>query len=104
MKVKRSGEFARVDWIRNRRIFPEELSELAGEAVFTFRASMAPELERAGCLANAHAVWSLWPGYLDDPVRRATAPMAHGPRDFAEPLAQLRARERRRPPALCGRS
>jgi ribonuclease J len=67
VKVKRSGEFERVNWIRHRRIFPEELSELAGDAVFTFRASMATELERAGCLTDAHAVWSLWPGYLDEP-------------------------------------
>ena len=32
-----------------------------------FRASMADELARAGCLAGARAVWSMWPGYLDSP-------------------------------------
>jgi ribonuclease J len=33
----------------------------------TFRGSMAGELNRAGCLDGAHAVWSMWPGYLDEP-------------------------------------
>ncbi len=28
---------------------------------------MSRDLERAGCLAGAHAVWSMWPGYLEQP-------------------------------------
>ena len=28
---------------------------------------MRHEIERAGCLDGAHAVWSMWPGYLDQP-------------------------------------
>ena len=29
---------------------------------------MAAELDRADCLGGAHAVWSMWPGYLDAPT------------------------------------
>ena len=32
----------------------------------TFRGSMAAELDRAGCLTGADAVWSMWPGYLKE--------------------------------------
>jgi ribonuclease J len=32
----------------------------------SFRPSMASDLERADCLDGAHAVWSMWPGYLRD--------------------------------------
>ena len=28
---------------------------------------LAAELDRAGCLARAHAMWSMWRGYLDEP-------------------------------------
>jgi ribonuclease J len=66
VRVKRSGEFERIDWVRSRRIFSDELAELASGAVMTFRASMASEMDRAGCFEDAHAVWSLWPGYLED--------------------------------------
>jgi ribonuclease J len=38
-----------------------------GELVMTFRQSMSRELEKAGCLPDAHAVWSMWPGYLEEP-------------------------------------
>jgi len=30
------------------------------------RASMGAELERAGCLVGARAIWSQWEGYLDE--------------------------------------
>ena len=65
-KVIESGEFHRTDAVRPRRIYPEELREKAGKLVMIFRASMAREMEKAGCLEGAHAVWSMWPGYLDE--------------------------------------
>jgi ribonuclease J len=68
IKVKQSGEFERVSWLRGHRLFPEDLAAHAGELVMTFRGSMAGELERAGCLTGAHAVWSMWHGYLDEPA------------------------------------
>ncbi len=66
IKVKESQEFNRVNWVRKQRVFPEELASRAGELVMTFRWSMAAELDRAGCLEGAHAVWSMWRGYLDE--------------------------------------
>ena len=67
IKVKQAREFDRVAWLRGRRLFPEQLAGRAGELVMTFRGSMAAELDRAGCLGGAHAVWSMWQGYLDEP-------------------------------------
>ncbi len=66
IKVKESQQFDRVDWVRKQRVFPEELASRAGELVMTFRGSMATDLDRAGCLEGAHAVWSMWRGYLDN--------------------------------------
>jgi ribonuclease J len=67
VRVKESGEFGRVSAIRPVRIYPEELAGRAKEVVLTFRASMIREVENAGCLAGAVAVWSMWPGYLEQP-------------------------------------
>jgi ribonuclease J len=66
-KVIESGEFHRTDAVRADRIYPEELVQRRGELVLTFRQSMSRELEKAGCLPDAHAVWSMWPGYLEEP-------------------------------------
>ena len=42
-----------------------------------FRLSMGPELERAGCLEGARAIWSQWDGYLNEPSgERTTAWLA----------------------------
>ncbi len=68
IKVKQAREFERVAWLRDRRLYAEDLAGRAGELVMTFRASMASELERAGCLTGAVAVWSMWHGYLDEPA------------------------------------
>lgn len=67
IKVKHSQEFERLAWLRGRRLFPEELADRAGDLVLTFRGSMAAELDRVDCLEGAHAVWSMWQGYLDEP-------------------------------------
>lgn len=66
IKVKRSGAFARTEAVKSDRIYPEQLADAAGRNVMTFRASMAPDLERADCLSGAHAIWSMWPGYLEN--------------------------------------
>jgi len=63
-KVIRSRSFHRTDAVRRSRIYPEELVERKGELVLLFRESMAREIEEIGCLKGAHAVWSMWPGYL----------------------------------------
>ncbi|MEK6251315.1 MAG: MBL fold metallo-hydrolase [Actinomycetota bacterium] len=66
IKVKRAKAFERVNALRGSRLFPEQLAERRKRLVMTFRGSMAGDLERADCLAGASAVWSMWPGYLED--------------------------------------
>ena len=68
--VKQSKEFERVARIRSRRLYPKDLGPRAGQLVMTFRGSMDRELDRVGCLDGAHAVWSMWSGYLDQPSGR----------------------------------
>src|SRR5262249_4667503 len=70
IRVKESGQFDRDSSIRMARIFPEELAGRATELVLSFRASMMAEIERAGCLRAACAVWSMWPGYLEQPGQK----------------------------------
>jgi len=67
VRVKESRQFERVADISRSRIYPEQLSELAHQLVMTFRGSMLSELKRAQCLDGAEAVWSMWPGYLEQP-------------------------------------
>jgi ribonuclease J len=67
VKVKQAREFERVGWLRGRRLFPEDLAGRASELVMTFRGSMTRELDDAGCLTGAQAVWSMWHGYLEEP-------------------------------------
>jgi ribonuclease J len=66
-KVVRHRAFARTDAIRDRRIYANELRDRRDKLVMTFRASMADELAATGCLDDAVAVWSMWPGYLRTP-------------------------------------
>jgi ribonuclease J len=69
VRVKETGDFHRTAAVRTSRVFPEQLGELGGQLVLTCRSSMLAELERAGCLnASAHALWSMWPGYLMQPA------------------------------------
>jgi len=71
VRVKRSGRFDLVESIRDCRIFPDALESLRSRLVMTFRMSMADDLERAGCLEGARAVWSLWTGYLEEESSQA---------------------------------
>lgn len=66
IRVKDSQEFERISWLRGRRLFAADLARCASDLVLTFRGSMAAELDRAGGLDKAHAVWAMWPGYLDE--------------------------------------
>jgi ribonuclease J len=65
--VKDSSEFERVKAIRGSRVFLEEIRASAGDFVMLMQGSTLPEVARAGCLEEASAIWSLWPGYLDQP-------------------------------------
>jgi len=65
--VKESGEFDRMDLIRECRVFPEWLATHANEVTLLLPSSTACELLRADVLANGVVAWSLWPGYLKEP-------------------------------------
>jgi ribonuclease J len=67
VRVKRAEAYDRIDWVKPHRLYSEQLAPLADKLVMTFRYSMATDLDRAGCLTNAQAVWSMWHGYLDNP-------------------------------------
>jgi ribonuclease J len=64
VRVKEAGEFWRVNVLGGSRIYVDELAKSPDRWVMSFRSSMAHELERAGCLRDARAVWLMWPGYL----------------------------------------
>jgi ribonuclease J len=72
IRVEQEEAFERVRAVRASRIYPEDLERQAGLLVMTFRYSMRADMERAGCLAGAGALWSMWPGYLTEPAGRAT--------------------------------
>lgn len=63
--VIQRGTFEDIDAIAANRIYPEEMRARAGQLVMTTRGSMTRDLDRANCLSGAHAVWSMWPGYLN---------------------------------------
>jgi ribonuclease J len=65
-KIKKAGEFERVDQIKSSRVFEEELAKDPSGWVVSFGMPMAKRLDVAGCLPDAHAVWSMWPGYLKE--------------------------------------
>lgn len=70
VRIKQRGEFERLEWISEHRIFPEDIEEMASKLVMTFRSSMAREFEKARCFKGALAIWSLWPGYLTSDSER----------------------------------
>jgi ribonuclease J len=66
-RVIEAQAYDRMNALRAHRIFPEQLRDQATGLVLTMRSSMTKELERADCLDGAVAVWSMWPGYLEQP-------------------------------------
>lgn len=73
VRVKRTGRFDLIERHGANRIYPEQLAALAPRATLLFRHSLLPDLDRAGCLAGARAIWSQWAGYLDQPRGQALA-------------------------------
>ena len=65
-KVKQAGEFERVDRIKSARVFEEELAKDPSKWVVSSGAQMTRRLDKAGCLLGARAIWSMWPGYLEE--------------------------------------
>ncbi len=70
LQVKEAKAFERVRAIHGARVFPEDLAARARELVAMLRPSMARELEQAGALRGALAIWSLWRGYLEGPTEQ----------------------------------
>jgi len=70
VQVKESREFDRVAAVKGVRIFPEEFAARAQRLVLSFRSSMMSEIERTRCLKGAVGVWSMWPGYLEQPGQK----------------------------------
>lgn len=67
VQVAKAKEFHRVDRIKDSRIYPEEICRRGHELVMTFRKSMVREFEDVDCFRGARAIWSMWPGYRDEP-------------------------------------
>jgi ribonuclease J len=65
--IKRSGRFDLLEPHKTQRIFAEDLAALAPKAALLFRSAMLNDLDRAGCLKGAQAIWSQWDGYLKKP-------------------------------------
>lgn len=66
-RVIETEAFHRTASVRAARIYAGELDARASELVLTFRSAMMAELAGARCLRGARAIWSMWPGYLDEP-------------------------------------
>lgn len=64
LRIKRSGEFHRLQDINPYRLYPEQLAAEPGRYVMMFHASEGERLARAGALDRASFTWSLWSGYL----------------------------------------
>src|SRR5450759_1835072 len=61
IRVKDSGEFDRVDRIRDRRLYAEQLRERASQLVlFGAYQGEIPALIRDGLLTGGTVVWSMW--------------------------------------------
>jgi ribonuclease J len=68
VRVKESGQFERVDPVRDRRLYADQLRERAAQLVlFGAYQGEIPSLIRDGLLTGGAVVWSMWDGYLDQP-------------------------------------
>jgi ribonuclease J len=72
VRVKKTGQFWRVNELGGSRIYAEEIIEDQKHWVMSFRPSMAAELDRVGALQGARAFWMMWSGYLEGESGRRT--------------------------------
>jgi ribonuclease J len=86
--VKRSREFAARRCTSAATDFPDEIREKASTLAMLIQGSTVAELVRADCLHGATAIWSLWPGYLDQPSGRRVRRLLE---KCGVPLVQLHA-------------
>ena len=71
VQIKRNERFDLLEAHKAQRVFAEDLPALAPKAAMLFRLAMLADLDRAGCLAEAAAIWSQWDGYLKQPTGAA---------------------------------
>ena len=68
VRVKESAQFERVARVRDRRLYPEQLRERAGQLVlFGAYQGEIPSLIHDGLLSGGAVIWSMWDGYLNQP-------------------------------------
>ncbi len=65
--VKQSGEFDRLAFVRDCRVFPEWMLANRNKVTLLMPSSTVSELLRAQVLHDGVVIWSLWPGYLREP-------------------------------------
>lgn len=65
LQIKKSGRFDLLERHTAHRIFIEQLTAMASNAVLLFRPAMLRDLDQAKCLSGALAIWSQWSGYLE---------------------------------------
>ena len=67
VKVKDTKAFERTAAVKAHRVFEEELGADPSRYVVKMDRDVLNALARTGALSGAHAVWSLWEGYLGEP-------------------------------------
>ena len=110
VRVKDSGQFDRVDRVRERRLYAEQLRERASQLVlFGAYQGEIPNLIKAGLLNGGAVVWSMWDGYLGEPsgqrlqatLQAANIPLIqHHTSGHATPADLLRLVDALRPEAV----
>lgn len=65
VKIRREGCFERVDALGRSRVYPSELKANPERFIVTLRVNVLPDLEKGCDFRGAHAVWSMWDGYLE---------------------------------------
>jgi len=67
VRIKKTRQFALVNDLPGKRIFPKDLPVAAPSSVMLFRDSMIPDFrgKAAASLEGAILIYSLWPGYLE---------------------------------------
>jgi ribonuclease J len=72
-RIVNSRAFDLVRPYRTSQIFKEEIAAKPGWWAMLFRESMCSDIERMSVLSGATLLYSLWPGYLDQPHNRLRA-------------------------------
>jgi ribonuclease J len=72
IQVKQNAWFDLLKQHSAHRIYPEQLKQMAANAVMLFRPLMMTDLDKADCLAQASFIYSQWDGYLEQGTYAST--------------------------------